>query len=87
MPLYGMAPDGETAIEGIADLVYRDGDGLVIADYKTDLGVTAATVDAYFTQLGIYASLLSKATGERVTRVELVFCRAIGAHVIVRVLN
>ncbi|MBT0566076.1 3'-5' exonuclease [Williamsia sp. CHRR-6] len=84
MPLYGMAPDGETAIEGIADLVYRDGDDLVIADYKTDLGVTAATVDAYFTQLGIYASLLSKATGERVSRVESIFCRSFSAYVIAR---
>ncbi|MGJ0119607.1 UvrD-helicase domain-containing protein [Williamsia sp. MIQD14] len=84
MPLYGMAPDGETAIEGIADLVYRDGADLVIVDYKTDLGVTAATVDAYFTQLVIYASLLSKATGERVSRVELIFCRRDRAQVMRR---
>lgn len=79
-----MAPDGETAIEGIADFVYRDGDDLAIADCKTGLGVTAASVDAYFTQLGIYASLLRGATGEQVSRVELIFCRAVQPTVLER---
>ncbi|KQS01046.1 ATP-dependent DNA helicase [Williamsia sp. Leaf354] len=76
MPLIGLAPDGETVVDGVADLVYRDESGdLVIADYKTDLGVTAATVEEYWIQLSIYASLLEGATGQSVCRLELIFCR------------
>ena len=76
MQLAGIAPDGVTVVEGIADLVYRDDDGtLVILDYKTDVGVSQSTIDAYWTQLSIYADLIGQATGERVGRLELVFCR------------
>ena len=72
-------------VEGIADLVYRDPDGgLVIADYKTDVGVAAHTLEAYWAQLAIYADLLRKATGERVVRLELVFCRVGQAAVLAR---
>lgn len=76
MPLIGLAPDGETVVDGIADLVYRDeSDDLVIADYKTDLGVSAATVEDYWTQLAIYGALLEKASGQSISRLELIFCR------------
>ena len=85
MQLAGLGPDGTTVVEGIADLVYRDPDGgLVIADYKTDVGVAAHTLEAYWAQLAIYADLLRKATGERVVRLELVFCRVGAAAVIAR---
>ncbi len=76
MQLAGIAPDGVTVVEGIADLVYRDDDGtLVIVDYKTDVGVKQSTIEAYWTQLSIYADMIGQATGERVGRLELVFCR------------
>ncbi|NDZ92850.1 UvrD-helicase domain-containing protein [Streptomyces sp. SID6673] len=84
MQLAGLGPDGTTVVEGIADLVYRDDDGLVIADYKTDVGVSAHTLEAYWAQLAIYADLLRNATGERVTRLELVFCRVGPAAVVAR---
>lgn len=83
--LAGLGPDGTTVVEGIGDLVYRDDeDGLVIADYKTDVGVSAHTLEAYWAQLAIYADLLRNATGEMVTRLELVFCRVGPAAVVAR---
>ncbi|MFI8775329.1 UvrD-helicase domain-containing protein [Gordonia sp. NPDC062954] len=83
MQLAGLSPDGETVVEGIADLIYRDDDGsLVIVDYKTDVGVSQETLEAYWAQLSIYAELLRQATGERASRLELVFCR-VGAAVVV----
>lgn len=47
-------------------LVHRDGDDLLIADYETDLRVSAAIIDAYVMQLGIYASLPLRAIEESV---------------------
>ncbi|GAB90606.1 UvrD-helicase domain-containing protein [Gordonia rhizosphera] len=80
--LAGLGPDGTTVIEGIADLVYREDDGsLVIVDYKTDVGVSAATLQAYWAQLAIYANLLARATEEQVAKLELVFCRVGKAEV------
>lgn len=85
MQLAGLGPDGDTVVEGIADLVYRDDDGsLVIVDYKTDVGVSQDTLEAYWAQLAIYAELLRQATGERMSRLELVFCRVGEAVVVTR---
>ena len=85
MPLAGVGPDGETVVDGIADLVYRDDSGdLVIADYKTDIGVSSATVEEYWIQLAIYASLLEGATGQSVSSLRLIFCRPGGATVLDR---
>ena len=88
MQLAGSGPDGVTVVEGIADLVYRDDDGsLVIVDYKTDVGVSADTLEAYWAQLAIYADLLRNATGETVSRLQLVFCRPGQAAVVERALR
>lgn len=74
--LAGMSPNETIVVEGIADLVYREDDGsLVIVDYKTDAGVTAKTLETYWTQLSVYADLLAKATEETVSRVVLIFAR------------
>lgn len=87
MQLAGTGPDAATVVEGIADLVYRDDDGsLVIVDYKTDVGISAETLETYWTQLAIYADLLRKATGENVSRLELVFTRPGRAAVVERAL-
>lgn len=85
MQLAGMSPNETIVVEGIADLVYREDDGsLVIVDYKTDVGVTATTLEAYWTQLSVYADLLARATGETVSRVVLVFARPVSAGVLER---
>ena len=86
MQLAGMSPEESIVVEGIADLVYREDDGsLVIVDYKTDVGVTAETLEAYWIQLSVYADLLTRATGEQVSQVELVFARRDAAVVLARI--
>lgn len=85
MQLAGMSPHETIVVEGIADLVYREDDGsLVIVDYKTYVGVTATTLEAYWTQLSVYADLLARATGETVSRGILVFARSEIADVVTR---
>lgn len=85
MQLAGMSPDESIVVEGIADLVYREDDGsLAIVDYRTDVGVTAETLEAYWTQLSVYADMLTRASGERVSRVVLVFPRPDSAAVLER---
>lgn len=88
LPLAGAlsTADGEAvAVDGVADLVVDEPDGtLSIVDYKTDVGVTATTVDEYLLQLCAYAELLHAATGRQVSRIELVFCRGAGPTVIAR---
>ena len=85
MQLAGMSPNETIVVEGIADLVYREDDGsLVIVDYKTDVGVTAQTLEAYWTQLSVYADVLRQAAGEQVTRLILVFARPRSAAVLER---
>jgi ATP-dependent exoDNAse (exonuclease V) beta subunit len=64
-------------LEGFIDLVYRDDDGLVIVDYKTDAVATSQGLDArtlfYRPQLAAYAAALHAATGQPVARCILVF--------------
>ena len=71
---------GGQLVEGYIDLLYREDDGsLVVVDYKTDADPSPQTVLAYQTQLAIYARALADATGHRVSRCVLVFCREDGA--------
>ena len=51
---------------------------------KTDVGVKQETLEAYWAQLSIYADLIRQATGEYVSRLELVFCRPGDAVVVSR---
>lgn len=48
------------------------------------MGVTSKTLEAYWTQLSVYADLLSRATGERVRQLVLVFARLEVAAVLQR---
>src|SRR5262249_47805010 len=61
VPLEGLT------LEGYVDLVYRDDDGLVIVDYKTDVVEDAADVAAmlarYRLQVAAYALAVGAATG------------------------
>ena len=71
---------GGQLVEGYIDLLYRDDDGsLVVVDYKTDADPAPPTVQAYQTQLAVYARALADATGDRISRCVLVFCREDGA--------
>jgi ATP-dependent helicase/nuclease subunit A len=70
----GTIVDG-TLVEGYVDLLFRDDNGLVVIDYKTDATTTAAAIAAYRTQLAVYARAISDATGEPVTRALLLFLR------------
>ncbi|APT85242.1 UvrD-helicase domain-containing protein [Corynebacterium aquilae] len=74
LPVLGTLADG-TVVDGVIDLLYRESDGWVIADYKTDAGVSDRTRLEYFHQLKTYADLISRTLGEPVKRLELLFLR------------
>ncbi len=61
-----------TIVEGIVDLAFRDPDtdGWAVVDYKTDFELKGRLED-YRTQVGLYASAVSKATGSPVRPVLL----------------
>ncbi len=63
-------------LEGIVDLAFREDDGWVIADYKTDLGTDpdfAARSAAYRSQVELYAECWSALTGDHVKERVLVY--------------
>ena len=71
---------GGQVVEGVIDLLFTDADGqLVVVDYKTDAEPDQATLEAYQKQLAVYAAALADATGVKVGRRVLVFCREGGA--------
>ncbi len=74
--------DGIT-LEGYVDLVYRDDDGLVVVDYKTD-AVQGADLDDrlahYRVQAAAYALAVAEATGEPVVRCVLCLLDSDGAR-------
>lgn len=70
----GTVADG-VLVEGYVDLLYRDVDGLVLVDFKTDAAVTEEALNAYATQLSVYARAVSDAAGEPVTLMVLLFVR------------
>ncbi|MCQ1947563.1 exodeoxyribonuclease V subunit beta [Arthrobacter sp. zg-Y1116] len=83
-----VAPHGDQTLEGIIDLMYREDNGsLVIADFKTDVSVGAEQLAAYWRQLGTYALMIERITGEQVSELVLIFCRAGGAEVLQRTLT
>jgi ATP-dependent exoDNAse (exonuclease V) beta subunit len=73
----GVPWGGDGVLEGYVDLLYRDDDGLVVVDYKTDAWGTDAHLDAkverYSVQLQAYASALTTALGQPVARAVLLF--------------
>ena len=62
-------PDEEgVLIQGIIDVYFKEGDGIVVLDYKTDRVQTGEElVKRYQTQLDYYADALEKLTGMKVT--------------------
>ena len=76
--VYVGVPWGDDGVlEGYVDLLYRDDDGLVVVDYKTDAWGSEADLDAkverYSVQLQAYASALTTAVGEPIVRAVLLF--------------
>ena len=66
-------------VEGVVDLAFREPEGWVIADYKTDLGdsLTAPHRRAgYRRQVDLYAACWERLTGERVKEKVLFFTRS-----------
>ena len=75
-------------VSGRVDMVYRDGDELVVIDYKTDKDVTRETVEQYALkhhagQAEVYREALAAATGLPVREAVFVYCKA-GAEVRIR---
>jgi ATP-dependent exoDNAse (exonuclease V) beta subunit len=53
-------------VEGFADLVIREGDSLVVFDYKTNLQLDEAKMAKYAQQLGAYSQIIQRATSRPV---------------------
>ncbi len=74
LPVVGTS--GDTTVEGVIDLMYRDDDGnLVIADFKTDVSVTDESIAAHWRQLSTYAAMIERITRQQVSELVLIFCR------------
>ena len=87
-PSGGAAAERGRLTNGRVDIVFRDGDDLVVVDYKTDKDVSEETAEQYALkhhsgQGEVYAQGLSTATGLRVREVAFVYCKA-GAEVRLR---
>ncbi|MGH9181082.1 MAG: UvrD-helicase domain-containing protein, partial [Acidimicrobiales bacterium] len=80
--VYVGIPYGDGVLEGYVDLLYRDDDGLVVVDYKTDAWRTEADLQAkverYRVQLAAYAKAVTESAGEAVVRSQLLFLSATG---------
>ena len=68
MPVVWQSPDG--LMEGYIDLLFREGEGLVVVDYKTD---AKPDPKLYAAQLAAYADALKAITGQRVAEKLLFF--------------
>ena len=81
--VYVGCPLGGGVLEGFVDLLYRDDDGLVVVDYKTDSWRSTddldAKVDRYLVQLAAYAFAVETAVREAVSRAVLLFLSPHGA--------
>ena len=66
------APDERVVVQGIADCVFREGDGLVLLDYKTDrVSEASELVERYRSQLQFYRWALESIFGLPVTQAVL----------------
>jgi len=75
--VYVGVPDGDRVLEGFIDLLYEDGDGVAIVDYKTDSWKHVADLDAkvehYQGQMRAYARAVNESVGREVTSATLLF--------------
>ncbi|MEO5838263.1 MAG: UvrD-helicase domain-containing protein [Acidimicrobiales bacterium] len=77
--LFVAAPIEGRAVEGFVDLLFRDGDDLVVVDYKTDNVADDAAIERalvrYRPQAAAYALALEHTTGRQVRECIFVFTR------------
>jgi ATP-dependent helicase/nuclease subunit A len=66
-PLAVREPDG-SLVEGVLDLAFEDAGGWTVIDFKTDAEI-ATELGRYRRQVGLYASVVARATGRNVTAV------------------
>src|SRR5213078_3060784 len=66
-PVACREPDGSLR-EGVLDLAFEDGDGWTVVDFETDAEI-AGQLGRYRRQVGLYASVVARATGKNVTAV------------------
>ena len=68
---------GDLVVNGIIDLIYKQGNQWILVDYKTDKFATEAEKDAltahYTRQLAIYRYLWEKASGETIAEAKLLW--------------
>jgi ATP-dependent helicase/nuclease subunit A len=81
--LFVAATVGDRVLEGYIDLLVRTGDGLVIADYKTDQWSgpvqSGERIARYRIQLAAYGAALESVLGEPIAGGVLIRCRGGGA--------
>jgi ATP-dependent helicase/nuclease subunit A len=58
-----MSDGAATIVEGVADLVFREGDRFVVVEFKTDVEIGRAGLARYRRQVGLYAAAVAAATG------------------------
>lgn len=66
-------------VEGFADLLFEDDEGLVLVDYKTDVSISAEARQHYGDQLRAYAELIRRATGMTVQACHILHLSAEGS--------
>jgi len=66
-PVACREPDG-SLVEGVLDLAFEDASGWTVVDFKTDAEI-AAELGRYRRQVGLYASVVARATGKNVAAV------------------
>ena len=68
---------GESIVQGVIDLWYKDGEELVLVDYKSDrlpnddLAARAVLLERYGVQMKIYAQALETSLGETVSKISI----------------
>jgi ATP-dependent helicase/nuclease subunit A len=81
--VYVGAPWETGILEGYIDLLYEDGVGLVVVDYKTDAWRTETELDAkvslYSVQFQAYADAVRTSVDREVVGAQLLFLRPGGA--------
>jgi ATP-dependent exoDNAse (exonuclease V) beta subunit len=66
-PVACVESDG-SLVEGVIDLAFEESDGWTVVDFKTDAEL-AGELPRYRRQVGLYASVVARATGKNVTAV------------------
>jgi len=66
-PVACVESDG-SLVEGVIDLAFEEADGWTVVDFKTDAEL-AGELPRYRRQVGLYASVVARATGKNVTAV------------------